>query len=223
MRVNPVALSVEQISLADFFARIVVNTDGSVNLVTMFTPPDESDGAQSEAAQNAQQTPDDQKPPIRISRVTLSKGTVDFSDRFIKPNFNAKFDDLGGRISGLASIQTTRADDLRYPFLTRGLQSVGSRDEWASQQLRHELRGGKIHDPRDDSLADQFLHGLSTSARGVKDHDLVPSRLQPILAFHRGGRGDPQSRHTGYRSVLVGFFDLGLHHAHDCAHRVVPS
>jgi hypothetical protein len=49
---------------------------------------------------------------VRIARITLSGGNVDFSDRFIKPNFNAKFHDLGGRISGLESIAEKRADVL---------------------------------------------------------------------------------------------------------------
>jgi hypothetical protein len=37
---------------------------------------------------------------------------VDFSDRFVKPNFNAKFNDMGGSVSGLESIAEKRADVL---------------------------------------------------------------------------------------------------------------
>ena len=42
----------------------------------------------------------------------MNGGDVDFSDRFIKPNFNAKFHDLGGRVSGLESVREKRADVL---------------------------------------------------------------------------------------------------------------
>ena len=35
--VNPTRLAIDQISLADFFARVIVASDGSVNLATMFT------------------------------------------------------------------------------------------------------------------------------------------------------------------------------------------
>ena len=38
--VNPTRLSIDQISLADFFARVIVDPDGSVNLVTMFNNPE---------------------------------------------------------------------------------------------------------------------------------------------------------------------------------------
>ncbi len=38
--VNPTRISIEQISLADFFARVIVDPDGSVNLVSMFSNPE---------------------------------------------------------------------------------------------------------------------------------------------------------------------------------------
>jgi hypothetical protein len=38
--VNPTRLSIDQVSLSDFFARVIVDPDGSVNLVSMFSPPD---------------------------------------------------------------------------------------------------------------------------------------------------------------------------------------
>ena len=116
--INPTRLSIDQVSMADFFARVIVDADGSVNLVSMFS---DSEGAEDEADQTGSQEPpkpagepkeDGQQPSIRISRVTLSGGDVDFSDRFVKPNFNAKFHDLGGRVSGLESIAEKRADVL---------------------------------------------------------------------------------------------------------------
>lgn len=118
--VNPTRIAIEQISLADFFARVIVDTDGSINLVSMFNNPEAAPTAGTGAAnisdpapgKAAQPAPTAEKPPIRIARVTLSGGDVDFSDRFIKPNFNAKFHDLGGRISGLESIAEKRADVL---------------------------------------------------------------------------------------------------------------
>ena len=116
--VNPTRIAIDQITLADFFARVIVDADGSVNLASMFgedaKPADAAqpsdDHQQSEAPHGS---PHSQPPPsIRIAEVALSGGDVDFSDRFIKPNFNAKFHDLGGRVSGLESIAEKRADVL---------------------------------------------------------------------------------------------------------------
>ena len=118
--VNPSRLSIDQVSLADFYARVIVDVDGSVNLVSMFTNPEaapipesgETDVSGSAPKPTTQPVPTTTKTPVRIARVTLSGGDVDFSDRFIKPNFNAKFHDLGGRVSGLESIAEKRADVL---------------------------------------------------------------------------------------------------------------
>ncbi|GEM_PF-2375583 len=117
---NPTRLSIDQVSLTDFFARVIIDPDGSINLVSMFNPPDsapatgtgntDSTGPVPESI--SKPVPDTKKPPIRIARITLGNGDVDFSDRFIKPNFNAKFNDLGGRVSGLESIREKRADVL---------------------------------------------------------------------------------------------------------------
>ncbi len=112
--VNPTRLSIEQISLADFFARVIVDPDGSVNLVSMFSRTQPAATAADQAGDGKsmpeQSTPKVAKPPIRIARVTLSGGDVDFSDHFIKPNYSARFQDLGGQISGLESIAEQRAD-----------------------------------------------------------------------------------------------------------------
>jgi hypothetical protein len=99
---------------------VIVDPDGSVNLVSMFNQPGaapaiengETDRSAPASGKTAQSVPDPEKPTIRIAQVTLSGGDVDFSDRFIKPNFNAKFNDMGGRVSGLESIAEKRADVL---------------------------------------------------------------------------------------------------------------
>ncbi len=115
--INPTRLSIDQVSLSNFFARVIVSPDGSVNLVSMFSGSD----AGTNTSPNSDEKTDlpEEKPasdaestPIRISRVTVSGGTIDFSDRLIKPNFNAKFHDLAGRVSGLESIREKRADVL---------------------------------------------------------------------------------------------------------------
>lgn len=111
--VNPSRLSIDQISLADFFARVIVAPDGSVNLATMFASQEVAqEPSDVKGDSPAPEAADTEKPPIRISRVLLSGGDVDFSDHFIKPNFRAKFHDLAGKVSGLESIAEKRADVL---------------------------------------------------------------------------------------------------------------
>jgi hypothetical protein len=109
--VNPTRLSIDQISLADFFARVIVDSDGSINLATLLAGPDGTPEPSGKAdVRPAPEAANAGKPPIRIRQVLLSGGDVDFSDRFIKPTFRAKFHDLAGKVSGLESIAEKRAD-----------------------------------------------------------------------------------------------------------------
>ena len=56
-------------------------------------------------------------PPIRIGKVTLQGGDVNFTDLFIKPNYSANLTEIGGAVTGLSSQLDTTADvDLRGRF-----------------------------------------------------------------------------------------------------------
>jgi uncharacterized protein involved in outer membrane biogenesis len=111
--VNPTRLSIDQIGLSDFFARVIVDADGSVNLVSMFASPDEKTAATGKTVPAAASTSGQAVgPSIKIDRVSLNRGIIDFSDYFIRPNYSVRFHDLGGRISGLESMADKRADVL---------------------------------------------------------------------------------------------------------------
>jgi hypothetical protein len=62
-------------------------------------------------ADNAAQAPG---VPVRIDTVTLQGGAVNFSDKYIRPNYSASLVEVGGRVSGLSSEESRLADvDLR--------------------------------------------------------------------------------------------------------------
>lgn len=123
VNLNPMSIAVGEISLADFFARIIVSPEGKLNLSQMVrqdeasaaldsplakTPPS-SEGKASVAVQ--QKKPSEPSPtPIRIGKITLQGGDIRFSDNFVKPNYTANLRKLGGRISGLSSEPGTVAD-----------------------------------------------------------------------------------------------------------------
>lgn len=116
-RLNPLSLDIKGVSLTDFYARVIVNPNGTLNLQDIFgaKPAKEQDQAkQAEivpAAQaHAPQPP--QKgtaPKIKIGKVTLQGGTIDFTDRLIKPNYSAEMHNIGGSVTGLSSEEITRA------------------------------------------------------------------------------------------------------------------
>jgi hypothetical protein len=55
--------------------------------------------------------------PIKIGAITLQNGLIDFKDHSVTPNFHANFSRIGGRISGLSSIDEKPADvDLKGKY-----------------------------------------------------------------------------------------------------------
>jgi hypothetical protein len=49
----------------------------------------------------AAQAPATDPPPVRIGKITLSKGNIDFSDFFVKPNYSANLTNMAGSITEL--------------------------------------------------------------------------------------------------------------------------
>jgi hypothetical protein len=114
---NPTNVAIREISLTDFRSRIIVNPDGTLNVQGIVAK--EGAGrdnaalkpAADTAAGNAAKAPGI---PVRIDTVTLQGGAVNFSDRYIKPNYSASLVEVGGRVSGLSSEENKLADiDLR--------------------------------------------------------------------------------------------------------------
>lgn len=113
---QPLALDVAQTALSDFFARIIVQEDGRINLQNMgkaaatgqamagpqvSTAP--SSEAENRAAPAAEQPAQSMAPRIRFGPVALTNGSIRFSDYFIKPNYSADLSDLTGRLSAFSS------------------------------------------------------------------------------------------------------------------------
>jgi uncharacterized protein involved in outer membrane biogenesis len=140
VRLQPLALDIDRIALDDFFARVIVDPSGRINLQDIIraepaerrslteaaerkaeaAPAGAAPAAPAEAAPPAQAAPPAAEaapqamPPIKIREVGLQGGRVRFTDNFIKPNYTANLVDLGGTVSGLSSdASTTAAVDLR--------------------------------------------------------------------------------------------------------------
>ncbi|MBS1190656.1 MAG: hypothetical protein H6R10_2448 [Rhodocyclaceae bacterium] len=96
-RLRPLALSVGEVALSDFYARVSVSPQGRLNLVDIVRHPEGGPGPRQREA------PSGEKPmPIRIGKVSLQEGTVNFSDSFVKPNYRANLTHIAGHISKLA-------------------------------------------------------------------------------------------------------------------------
>lgn len=148
LKLAPFALSIEQIALSDFYSRVIVSPEGRINLqdvmrgqggeaksVTEAAPAPANDAMQGKSAPEADsEKPQQQRavqpagtvPPIRIGKLTLQGGRVNFTDNFIRPNYTANLVELGGSVTGLSSDASTTADvDLRGQVNNAPLAIVG--------------------------------------------------------------------------------------------------
>ena len=117
---QPLRVSVRETALSDFFARVIVQRNGRINLQDIVkTEKSEQSVAQNEQA-NAQaaagekpavvKAPEPSKaedsgpaPIINVGPIVLTGGKVQFSDYFIQPNYSADLSQLNGRLSAFSS------------------------------------------------------------------------------------------------------------------------
>ncbi|WP_298272672.1 DUF748 domain-containing protein [Geobacter sp.] len=118
---DPFSLKIDDVALAKFYSRIIIEDDGRLNLQKIYAAEKTDDqGTKGKEQQEAAPAPEKvsgaprRKARIVISTVTLQDGTVNFTDRHLKQEYDTTLYNLGGRISGLSSEENRFADiDLR--------------------------------------------------------------------------------------------------------------
>jgi hypothetical protein len=114
---NPMFVNIKGISLTDFFVRLIINPDGTRNVQQIFGKEEGEKKEPEKAEEPAEPAKEETGPEktgeavrnVKISKVTLQGGTIDFTDNFIKPNYTAKMLNMSGSITGLSSEEISRA------------------------------------------------------------------------------------------------------------------
>jgi len=110
------------VSLAEFgvigpYARVVINADKSINLLTVVrspVPAPSESGAASAPAAATTPVPAASLPKIEIARVLIDGGDFSLLDRSVEPNVRMALTQFGGSILGLSSENLARGTvDLR--------------------------------------------------------------------------------------------------------------
>jgi len=123
----PLSVAIRQVALTDFYSRIVVTPEGTLNVQGI--------------VKKEGQPPESTAPPtpLAIETVSFQGGRINFTDHFIKPNYSANLLEIGGRVSGLSSEETRMAEvDLR-----------GKLENYAPLEIT-----GKINPLRNDLFVD---------------------------------------------------------------------
>jgi hypothetical protein len=120
---NPLFVRIKDISLADFFVRISLDEEGTLNLMNVAKPEatgqEEAAGPKPEPAKKEDEEQTGEKKEyladilaknIEINRITLQGGTIEFDDRYVNPSYTTTLTEIGGRVNGVTSITTKPAD-----------------------------------------------------------------------------------------------------------------
>lgn len=139
VRLAPMAVNIARIGLEDFFARIIIDPTGRINLQDIarapgaapppapelavaspapaegaVVPPEPAAAPPEPAAAAPAAEPSAPVPPVRIGAIELKSGRARFTDNFIRPNYTANLLDLNGAVTGLSSqADSTAAVDIK--------------------------------------------------------------------------------------------------------------
>lgn len=143
-RLAPLAINVGEIALTDFYSKLILSEAGRLNLQDIVRKPVVEVASQTasdttrETAPTSKTKRDEPPPvPIKIAKITLQNGVVNFSDFFVKPNYSVNVTKLGGRITGLSSAADTLADlDLRGSYANSApVQIIGQLNPLAAKSF----------------------------------------------------------------------------------------
>ena len=161
---NPMNVQIDRIALSNFYSRVIIEKNGFINLQGIFN----STGGGSAAPQSAKAASSPAQTPataaskmVKINTVTLQGGTINFTDRHIEPNYSANLTEIGGRVSGMSSIENTAAD----------VDLIGKLDNYAPLEIT-----GKVNPLQKNLFVDLKMD--------FKDMDM--STLTPYSGRHIG-------------------------------------
>lgn len=100
----PLKLGIKEISLTDFYSRIILSDKGEINLKQVLALADDQETQPISGEKDKKPLPE-----IQIDKVTLQGGHINFTDYLTQPNFTAQMKEIAGGISQLSSTSTEPA------------------------------------------------------------------------------------------------------------------
>lgn len=217
--------SAAEASLSDFYARVIINEAGQINLrevgaaeVSKDPRPASSQVKQAEvsksseviaaaapasavtqsANQSANQPASTPLPmAVSIGQVLLEKGRVDFSDRFVRPNYSARLTELRGSLGAVSSTKTDMAPlTLRGRVAGTGLLDITGQLNPLGKPLALDLTA---------SATDIELAPLSPYAAKYVGYGLERGKFSSKLQY----KIDPDGRLSANNQIILNQLTFG--------------
>ena len=103
---NPPVVSVTKATLEDVFARLIIETNRTLNLMSALR----SGGTNVAAGLQATNATAAMRPRVSLASLVVTNANMHFIDRSLRPNVNITLEDVSGTVSGLSSDDPERAD-----------------------------------------------------------------------------------------------------------------
>jgi hypothetical protein len=215
---NPPVICVTNATLDDVFARLIIETNRTINLMSALRWGSTNGKLALPSTNSVAAAP----PRISLASLVLSNANVHFIDRSLHPNVNINLEQLGGTLSRLSSDDAQPADihlqgtvdrtaraeisgkinpwnSLQPLDLTISLQSMDllPEDPYSSKYLGYRLKTGKLSTQLNYHVAERKLKSenrltLDQLTLGPKvesaDATTLPVRLAIALLKDRDGR-----------------------------------
>lgn len=135
---DPLLVDIGALYLSDFFARMTILPDGSLNLKQIIQTEKPAEPAAPVAAVESKDRGTAEaknETPVHIAKIYLQQGNINFNDRFIKPNYRANLTALTGQIGPLYPGKSGKIDIRGMVGKTAPLHIHGTIDPFSSQLL----------------------------------------------------------------------------------------
>ena len=153
LSLNPNRLEIDTLKLSGLDGKFIISEDKKVNVVEAFRTKAGSSSMEP-MPEDVVKKKGGEAFPVRISRLSLDNGILDFADLSLRPQFGTKIHELNGTIIGISSLPDARTQ----------VELDGRVDEYGSSRIEGEIN---TFDPR------QFTD-ISVLFRNVDMTDLTP-------------------------------------------------
>ena len=129
---NPPEVSVTKATLEDVFARLVIETNRTLNLMSALRPG----GTHTAAVLQLTNAASGMRAKVSLASLVISNANVHFIDRSLRPNVNITLEQLSGSLSGLSSDDPQRAEVHLHGTVdkTARAEISGKFNPWNSKQ-----------------------------------------------------------------------------------------
>ncbi|MDE2389150.1 MAG: DUF748 domain-containing protein, partial [Betaproteobacteria bacterium] len=135
---DPLQVNIGALYLSDFFARMTILPDGSLNLKQIIQtgkPAEPVEAVATMVSKDRSAAEAKGETPVHIAKIYLQQGNINFNDRFIKPNYRANLTALTGQIGPLYPGKSGKIDIRGMVGKTAPLHIHGTIDPFSSQLL----------------------------------------------------------------------------------------